>query len=50
VLEEIYRTYQPDEDAYRIREFYWTIRSMTGPSVLQLRKRIRDEVGMERLR
>ena len=33
-----------------VKEFYWTIRFMTGPEVLKLRKEIRDEVGMTRLR
>ncbi|QDT41962.1 HEAT repeat protein [Gimesia alba] len=32
------------------KEFYWTIRIMTGPDILALRKRIRDEIGMHRLR
>lgn len=32
------------------RQFYWTIRSMHGPAVLKLRKKIRDEVGMDNLR
>jgi hypothetical protein len=50
LLEEIYHTYQPNEDNYQIREFYWTIRSMTGPRAMQLRKLIRDEVGMDHLR
>ena len=31
-------------------DFYWTIRIMTGPRILALRKRIRDEVGIDRLR
>ena len=31
-------------------EFYWTIRVMEGPNALRLRKRIRQEVGMDRLR
>jgi len=48
VLEEVYRTYAKDD--YWLRDFYWTIRSMSGPNVLALRKQIRDEVGMESLR
>ena len=48
ILEEVYATY--DKEDYDLREFYWTIRSMKGPAVLQLRKRIRDEVGMDNLR
>lgn len=35
---------------YEISEFYWTIRIMSGPEVLKLRKEIRDAVGMDRLR
>ncbi|MDP6355121.1 MAG: hypothetical protein QF473_08480 [Planctomycetota bacterium] len=48
VLEEIYEQY--DHDDYEIRDMYWTIRIMTGPVILKLRKRIRTEVGAERLR
>lgn len=48
LLEEIYRGY-PREEAYRVREFYWTIRGMTGPQVMKLRKLIRQEVGMQNL-
>ena len=33
-----------------MKEFYWTIRFMTGPEVLKLRKEIRDQVGMAALR
>lgn len=47
VLEEIYNRF--GKENYQIREFYWTIRSMTGPNILKLRKRIRSEVGMQRL-
>ena len=49
ILEEIYDSMRR-ERAYQIRDLYWTIRSMTGPEVLKLRKRIRDEVGMDQLR
>jgi HEAT repeat protein len=49
LLEEIYRGYQRD-DRYQLREFYWTVRSMDGPNALRLRKRLRQEVGMENLR
>jgi hypothetical protein len=48
VLEEIYGRFKPDD--YEVREFYWTIRSMKGPRVLQLRERIRRDVGLNRLR
>lgn len=33
-----------------LRDFYWTIRTMTAPDILQLRGRIRKEVGMDNLR
>jgi hypothetical protein len=46
VLEEIYKSYQ----RYEVREMYWTIRDMNGPAVVALRKKIRQEVGMEYLR
>jgi HEAT repeat protein/thiol-disulfide isomerase/thioredoxin len=46
VLEAIYGTMS----SYRASEFYWTIRIMSGPKMLALRKRIRTEVGMDELR
>jgi HEAT repeat protein len=49
VLEEVYRSYDK-QNTWQIRTFYWTIRSMTGERALALRKQIRDEIGMERLR
>ncbi|MBN1588272.1 MAG: HEAT repeat domain-containing protein [Pirellulales bacterium] len=39
-----------ETDNWRRRELYWTIRVMTGPEILKLRKQIRDEVGMNSLR
>lgn len=48
VLEEIYELMDPDNHYY-IKELYWKIRIMTGPKALALRKRIRDEVGMQQL-
>jgi len=48
VLTEIYESY--GKTAYEVREFYWTIRTLEGPQALKLRKRIRDEVGMNFLR
>jgi hypothetical protein len=48
LLDEIYRGFAEDDS--NVSEFYWTIRVMEGPQALKLRKRIRDEVGMERLR
>ncbi|RCS54085.1 hypothetical protein DTL42_02735 [Bremerella cremea] len=35
---------------YRTKEFYWTIRIMSGDDVLRLRKEIRDSIGIENLR
>jgi HEAT repeat protein/thiol-disulfide isomerase/thioredoxin len=48
LLVEIYEGI--DHNAVDVRDFYWAIRSMSGPEILQLRKRIRDEVGMDQLR
>jgi len=50
VLEEIYESYSESGSSYRTKEYYWTIRIMTGPEILRLRKRIRAEVGMSNLR
>jgi len=47
LLDEVYHTYRDND--WEIRDFYWTIRAMEGPNILKLRKKIRDEVGMERL-
>ncbi len=47
-LQEIYESFG-DSD-WEVRQFYWTIRSLRGEQALKLRKKIRDEVGMERLR
>jgi HEAT repeat protein len=49
LLEEIYRGL-PKDEPQRVREFYWTIRSLDGPNALRLRKQIRREVGMDNLR
>ena len=48
VLEEIYKSF--GQQKWLARQFYWTIRAMHGPNILKLRKRIRDEVGMDQLR
>ncbi|MGD0517897.1 MAG: HEAT repeat domain-containing protein [Thermoguttaceae bacterium] len=45
VLKEIYANLEQ----YEVREFYWTIRSMTGPEILKFRKQIRDERGASEL-
>ena len=49
VLENVYASLDR-EYTYYVRDFYWKIRAMQGPKILALRKRIRDEVGMENLR
>ncbi|WP_417847177.1 HEAT repeat domain-containing protein [Thalassoglobus sp.] len=50
ILEQIYTQIQSQEYSEpSIKEFYWTIRIMTGPEVLQLRKEIRDTHGAETL-
>lgn len=48
LLEEVYRSFPPKD--YWLRDYYWTIRSMSGPNVVKLRKVVRDEVGMDNLR
>ena len=45
VLREIYSNL----DEYEVREFYWTVRIMTGPDILKFRKQIRDEQGISKL-
>jgi hypothetical protein len=49
VLTEIYQHMAGQErfDERDVATFYWTIRLMTGADILPLRKRIRDEVGLE---
>ncbi len=46
ILAEIYSGLESHE----MRQFYWTLRTMHGPEILKLRKRIREEVGMDNLR
>ena len=46
VLEEIYAGMAE----FKVAEFYWTIRIMSGTEVVLLRKKIRDKVGMSNLR
>jgi hypothetical protein len=50
VLRSIYQKNPPEKFAGDIRDFYWTIRIMTGDEALKLRKQIRDDVGMDSLR
>jgi HEAT repeat protein/thioredoxin-like negative regulator of GroEL len=45
-LREIYATLEQGEKS----DFYWTIRIMTGPEMLEFRKQIREETGMNNLR
>jgi len=45
-LKKIYAGLQQQEKM----EFYWTIRIMTGPEILKVRKQIRDEVGIGQIR
>ena len=46
VLKQIYEQIKKDDD---VKEFYWTIRVMTGPAALKFRSQVRKELGMERL-
>jgi HEAT repeat protein len=46
ILREIYAQFS----YYETSNFYWTIRIMSGPEILQFRKEIRDKVGMNNLR
>lgn len=48
ILEEIAGRIAKD-NTYIYRPFYWTIRVIDGPNVLNLRKRIRQDVGMKNL-
>jgi HEAT repeat protein len=50
LLREIYANLNTENNRHYLTEFYWTIRSMTAPEVLPLRKTIRDEVGLQNLR
>ncbi len=50
VLEQIYQQLKADAYSSDVGEFYWTIRIMTGPDVLALRKQIRSEQSAEALR
>jgi hypothetical protein len=49
-LEEIYHSFPDKTNSWPLKKFYWTIRTMTGPKVMELRKQMRDEVGMNNLR
>jgi hypothetical protein len=49
LLEEMYERLRREEP-YTLGDFYWTIRVLDGPNALKLRKRMRQEVGMDHLR
>lgn len=51
ILTEMYeRMVAAEEPDYgELSRFYWTIRNMSGSEVLALRKRMRDEVGIDNL-
>ena len=46
LLREIYKQVKD----WDVSEFYWTIRAMKQPEIVELRAQIRREVGMDRLR
>ena len=48
-LEKIYDQFGVGDNQFSA-ELYWTIRTMEGEKVIVLRKRIRDEVGMDNLK
>lgn len=49
LLEEIYKSFD-ENDTLGVREFYWTVRTMSGAAVRTLRDKVRAEVGMDQLR
>ncbi len=57
LLARIYQQFQSSDvdenshggEGFSVKDFYWTIRSMTGPQILALRKKIREEVGIANL-
>lgn len=51
VLERIYQQLLSGDDAdEEVKEFYWTIRTMTGPEVMALRRKIRQDHSADALR
>ncbi len=51
VLEQIYTQLKNDPYAQNeVKQLYWTIRTMTGPEILGLRKQIRTDYGADALR
>jgi hypothetical protein len=49
-LEGIYTRMRSETGNGDVRDFYWSIRGMSDPGAVALRKQIRDEVGMDSLR
>jgi HEAT repeat protein len=57
LLARIYQQFQNSDadenshggEGFSVKDFYWTIRTMTGPQILALRKKIREEVGIANL-
>lgn len=49
LLEAIYKSFD-ENDTLSVRDFYWTIRTMSGAAVRKLRDKVRAEVGMDQLR
>ena len=48
ILEEVYDAIRSGSQ-WTLRDLYWKIRIMSGPNVLKLRKRMREEVGISKL-
>ena len=48
-IDELKKIYGRVKEDYDVRDFYWTIRIMSGPAMLRFRKQIRSEVGMSKL-
>ena len=57
LLARIYQQFQNNDtddnshaaEGFSVKDFYWTIRTMTGPQILALRKKIREEIGIAHL-
>ena len=50
VLEEIYFQMTKSKWSTNMGDFYWTIRTMSGPEIIALRKKIRSEQTASKLR
>jgi hypothetical protein len=44
-VREIYTSLESDQKEYRGPDLYWAIRRMTGPQAVELRKKMREEIG-----